>query len=72
MGVSVVRARGARRVTPARRGMKSRSCDLVRRTGTAYSATFHPDPCGGQAPALRFFVDYEMPIDSSATVSEVH
>ena len=32
--------------------MKSRSCGLVQRIGTAGSATPHPDPCGGQAPRL--------------------
>ena len=32
--------------------MKSRSCGLVPRIGTADSATPHPDPCGGQAPRL--------------------
>ena len=34
-------------------GMKSRSCGLVQRIGTADSATPHPDPSGGQAPALH-------------------
>ena len=34
-------------------GMKSRSCGLVQRICTADSATPHPDPSGGQAPALR-------------------
>ena len=34
--------------------MKSRSCDLVQRIGTVDSATPHPDPSGGQAPALHF------------------
>ena len=38
------------------KGMKSRSCRLVRRTGTVDSATPHPDPSGGQAPALHFFI----------------
>ena len=32
--------------------MKSRSCGLVQRIGTADSATPHPDPSGGQAPRL--------------------
>ena len=36
--------------------MKSRSCGLVQRIGTADSATPHPDPCGGQAPALHFLI----------------
>ena len=36
---------------PAHGGMKSRSCGLVRRIGTVGSATPHPDPSGGQAPA---------------------
>ena len=35
-----------------RQGMKSRSCGLVQRIGTADSATPHPDPSGGQAPRL--------------------
>ena len=34
--------------------MKSRSRGLVQRIGTVDSATPHPDPCGGQAPALHF------------------
>ena len=38
--------------------MKSRSCDLVRRVGAADSATPHPDPSGGQAPALRWLRGY--------------
>ena len=33
--------------------MKSRSCGLVQRIGAADSATPHPDPSGGQAPALH-------------------
>ena len=37
-------------------GMKSRSCGLVQRICTADSATPHPDPCGGQAPALHFLI----------------
>ena len=36
--------------------MKSRSCGLVPRIGTAESAAPHPDPCGGQAPALHFLI----------------
>ena len=36
----------------AHQGMKSGSCGLVQRIGTAGSATPHPDPCGGQAPRL--------------------
>ena len=44
------------RLAPARRGMKSRSCGLVQRIGTADSATPHPDPSGGQAPALHFLI----------------
>ena len=36
--------------------MKSRSCGLVQRIGTTDSATPHPDPCGGQAPALHFLI----------------
>ena len=38
---------------PAHQGMKSWSCGLVRRIGTGDSATPHPDPSGGQAPALH-------------------
>ena len=41
------------RLGPAHQGMKSQSCGLVQRIGTADSATPHPDPCGGQAPALH-------------------
>ena len=37
-------------------GMKTRSCDLVWRVGTADSATPHSDPSGGQAPALHFLI----------------
>ncbi len=44
------------RLAPAHQGMKSRSCDLVWRVGTVDSATPHPDPCGGQAPALHFLI----------------
>ena len=44
------------RLAPAHQGMKSRSCGLVPRIGTADSATPHPDPCGGQAPALHFLI----------------
>ena len=39
-----------------RQGMKSRSCGLVQRIGAADSATPHPDPSGGQAPALHFLI----------------
>ena len=59
------------RLAPAHQGMKSWSCGLVQRNGTANSAAPHPDPCGGQAPALHFSVDYEKPIDDSARVAEV-
>ena len=45
------------------KGMNSRSCGLVQRIGTANSAAPHPDPCGGQAPALHFSVDYEIRIE---------
>ena len=44
------------RMPPARQGMKSRSCGLVQRIGTADSATPHPDPSGGQAPALHLLI----------------
>ena len=44
------------RLAPARQGMKCRSCGLVQRIGTADSATPHPDPSGGQAPALHFLI----------------
>ena len=37
-------------------GMKSRSCGLVQRICTADSATPHPDPNEGQAPALHFLI----------------
>ena len=36
--------------------MKNGSCGLVPRIGAADSATPHPDPCGGQAPALHFLI----------------
>ena len=36
--------------------MKSRSCGLVKRIGTVGSATPHPNPSGGQAPALHFLI----------------
>ena len=36
--------------------MKSRSCGLVQRIGAADSARPHPDPSGGQAPALHFLI----------------
>ncbi len=41
------------RLAPAHQGVKTRSCDLVWRVGTVDSATPHPDPSGGQAPALQ-------------------
>ena len=44
------------RLAPAPQGMKSRSCGSVQRIGTADSATPHPDPSGGQAPALHFLI----------------
>ena len=43
-------------LAPAHQGMKRRSCGLVQRIGTADSATPHPDPSGGQAPALHFLI----------------
>ena len=44
------------RFAPAHQGMKSRSCGLVQRIGTVDSAEPHPDPSGGQAPALHFLI----------------
>ena len=44
------------RLAPAHQGMKSGSCGLVQRIGTADSATPHPDPSGGQAPALHILI----------------
>ena len=44
------------RLVPAHQGMKSRSCGLVPRIGTVDSATPHPDPSGGHAPALHFLI----------------
>ena len=44
------------RLRPAHQGMKNRICGLVQRIGTADSATPHPDPSGGQAPALHFLI----------------
>ncbi len=43
-------------LSPAHQSMKSRSCGLVQRIGAADSATPHPDPSGGQAPALHFLI----------------
>ena len=40
------------RLAPAHQGMKSWSCGLVRRIGTADSATPLLRPSGGQAPRL--------------------
>ena len=50
------RANRSCRLVPARQGVKSRSCGLVQRIGTVDSATPHPDPSGGQAPALHLLV----------------
>ena len=50
------RANRVCRQAPAHQGMKSRSCGLVQRIGTADSARPHPDPCGGQAPALHILI----------------
>ncbi len=44
------------RLAPAHQGMKSGSCGLVRQIGTVDSAAPHPDPSGGQAPALHFLI----------------
>ena len=44
------------RLVPAHEGMKCGSCGLVQRIGTADSARPHPDPSGGQAPALHFLI----------------
>ena len=44
------------RLVPAYQGMKSGSCGLVHRIGTVDFAEPHPDPCGGQAPALHFLI----------------
>ena len=44
------------RLVPAHQVMKSGSCGLVQRIGTADSATPRPDPSGGQAPALHFLI----------------
>ena len=44
------------RLAPAHQGMESRSCGLVQRIGTVDSATPHPDPSGGQAPALHSLI----------------
>ena len=46
------RANRSCRLAPAHQGMKSGSCGLVQRIGTADSAEPHPDPSGGQAPRL--------------------
>ena len=44
------------RLAPAHQGMKRGRCGLVRRIGTANSATPLLRPSGGQAPALHFLV----------------
>ena len=44
------------RLVPAHQDMKCRRCGWVQRIGTADSATRHPDPCGGQAPALHLVI----------------
>ena len=36
--------------------VESRSCGLAQRIGTPDSTTPHPDPSGGQAPALHFLI----------------
>ena len=41
---------------PAHQGLKCRGCGLVPRIGTVDSATPHPVPSGGQAPALHFLI----------------
>ena len=55
-GCHLFRTNRSCRLPPAHQGMKSRSCGLVQRIGTADSATPHPDPSGGQAPALHFLI----------------
>ena len=52
-GDNYFRSNRACRQVPAHEGVKSRSCDLVRRVGVVESATPLPDPSGGQAPALH-------------------
>ncbi len=44
------------RLVPAHQGTKTRRSDLVWRISAADSATPHPDPSGGQAPALHFLI----------------
>ena len=56
VGTDCFHSNRASRLPPAHQGMKSRSCGLVQRIGTADSATPHPDPSGGQAPALHFLI----------------
>ena len=51
-GHAFIRNRSCR-LGPAHQGMKSRSCGMVQRIGTVGSATPHPDPSGGRAPALH-------------------
>ena len=51
-----VELQGTSRLAPAHQGMKRRSCGLVQRIGMVDSAAPHPDPCGGQAPALHFLI----------------
>ena len=45
------------RLRPAHQGMKSRSCGLVQRIGTADSATPHPRPQRGTSPSPREVFD---------------
>ena len=58
------------RLAPARQGLKGWSCGVVQRIGTADSAAPLLRPSGGQAPALHFSVDHEMPNASSARVAD--
>ena len=55
-GDNYFRTNRSRRLPPGHQGMKSGSCGLVQRIGMVDSAAPHPDPCGGQAPALHFLI----------------
>ena len=59
------------RLRPAHQSMKSRSCGLVPGIGTVDSATPHPDPSGGQAPALHFPLPTHGPLSCIGVLERV-
>ena len=54
------------RLAPAHQGMKSRSCGLVPRIGTADSATPHPTPAGDKPPRYIFSFRHRPSVYNSA------